>query len=275
MKDFAGKTAVVTGAASGMGRAFAERFAGEGMKVVLADIEQAALDRAVSELRGQGLEVMGVVTDVMRLESVQALAQGTLDAYGRVHLVCNNAGVEGYLEGAIWEATPKDWQWTFGVNFWGVVHGVQTFIPIMLAQDEEGWMVNTSSATALVRGGNMYGITKHAVRAFSETMHAQLKQRNAKVGVSVLCPGVVNTRLFAGSRNRPADLRNTQEPSSELADRMRKGWFERASTSTQPTEVAEMLIQAIREERFYVMTDNEWDERIHDFATGLLELTKQ
>lgn len=271
MNGFAGKTAVVTGAASGMGRAFAERFAREGCQVVMADIEQAALDRAVGELRGQGLEALGVVTDVMKLESVQALAEKTLDHYGKVHLVFNNAGVEGYLEGAIWEATMKDWQWTFGVNLWGVVHGLKTFLPIMLEQGEEGHVVNTASTTALVRGGNMYGITKHAVRALSETAYAQLRQRQANIGMSVLCPGVVNTRLFAGYRNRPAQLQNESGASLAASERMRQGWFERAAQSTQPAEVAEIVIQAIREQRFYIYTDHEWDDRIQAFGDGLVK----
>ena len=271
MKDFAGKVAVVTGAASGMGRAFAERFAREGMKVVLADVEKPALDRAAEELRSQGHDVAGVVTDVSNLESVQALARETVARYGKVHVVCNNAGVEGYLEGAIWEATPKDWAWTFGVNHWGVVHGVQTFLPLMLAHGEEGHIVNTSSATGLVRAGNMYGITKHAVRALSETIQAQLQQRQAKIGISVLCPGVVNTRLFAGSRNRPAELRNETDVASPAADAMRNGWFERAATSTSPAAVADMLVEAIRENRFYVLTDHEWDDRIRAFCEGIMD----
>ena len=208
MQDFAEKVAVVTGAASGMGRAFAERFAREGMHVVLADIEDAALEVAVGELRTQGYEVLGVRTDVMRPEHVAALARQSLERFGKVHLVCNNAGVEGYLDGPLWEASDTDWAWTFGVNYWGVVNGVRAFLPIMLAQTEGGYLVNTSSATALVRGGNMYGITKHAVRALSEALYVQLKQRGAPVGISVLCPGVVNTRLFDGERNRPAELRN-------------------------------------------------------------------
>jgi NAD(P)-dependent dehydrogenase (short-subunit alcohol dehydrogenase family) len=270
MQELAGKVAVVTGAASGMGRAFAERFGREGMQVVLADVEQPALERTVEALRGRGLAVTGVQTDVMQAQAVEALARQTLETFGKVHLVCNNAGVEGYLEGPIWEATPRDWQWTFGVNFWGVVHGVQTFMPIMLAQPEQGWMVNTASATALVRGGNMYGITKHAVRALSETMDAQLKQRNANVGVSVLCPGVVNTRLFEGWRNRPAELRNAQPVTSETADRMRRGWFERAATSTEPAQVADLLVGAIREGRFYIKTDAEWDPRIREFCEGIM-----
>jgi NAD(P)-dependent dehydrogenase (short-subunit alcohol dehydrogenase family) len=270
MQQFHDRVAVITGAASGMGRAFAERFAREGMKVVLADIEPTALDQAVGELRAQGYAALGVVTDVMRLEAVEHLARITLETYGKVHLVCNNAGVEGYLDGALWEASDKDWEWTFGVNFVGVVNGVRTFLPIMLAQDDEGYLVNTASATALVRGSNMYGITKHAVRALSETLYGQLKQHGARVGISVLCPGVVNTRLFAGERNRPAELREAAADGPRPSDAIRQAWFARAAEATSPAEVAEMLVQAIREERFYIYTDHEWDERMQAFCEDLL-----
>ena len=271
MREFRDKVAVVTGAASGMGRAFAERFAREGMHVVLADVEQAALDRAVGELRDQQYEVLGVRTDVMRLDDVRALARDTLDAYGAIHLVCNNAGVEGYLEGPLWEASSNDWEWTFGVNFWGVVNGVRTFLPIMLAQDVEGYLVNTASAAALVRGSNMYGITKHAVRALSETLYGQLKQRQARIGISVLCPGVVNTRLFAGERNRPVELRNEHAaPGPRPSDSIRQGWFERAAHSLAPMAVADRLVTAIQEEQFYVYTDRDWDDRIQAFCHALL-----
>jgi NAD(P)-dependent dehydrogenase (short-subunit alcohol dehydrogenase family) len=272
LRELKDRVAVVTGAASGMGRAFAERFAREGMRVVLADIEQSALDAAVRELRGQKHDVLGVQTDVMRLESVEALARQALAAYGQVHLVCNNAGVEGYLDGPLWEATTNDWAWTFGVNFWGVVNGVRTFLPIMLAQDADGYMVNTASATGVVRGSNMYGITKHAVRALSEALYGQLKQRAARVGISVLCPGVVNTRLFSGERNRPSELRNVQlrPDGARPGDATRQAWFERAARSTSPVRVADLLVEAIREERFYVYTDHDWDERMRSFCDDVL-----
>jgi len=261
MKDFAGKTAVVTGAASGMGRAFAERFAAEGMKVVLADIEAPALDAAVAQMSDAGHDVIGVLTDVSKQEALQELAQRAVDAYGKVHVVCNNAGVDGYL-GTIWEASPRDWQWTFGVNFWGVVHGVTAFMPILLAQGEEAHIVNTSSATAIVPGSNIYSVTKHAVLAYSEAIYAQLKQIDAKVGISALCPGTVNTKLFYGGRNRPEELRNPgQSFGNEPGDEARVTLRGVLAQSIPPSDVADILVDAIRNERFYVLTDEAWDER--------------
>ncbi len=260
MKDFAGKTAVVTGAASGMGRAFAERFAAEGMKVVLADIEAPALETAVAQMRDAGHDVIGVRTDVSKQESLNGLAQRAVDAFGKVHVVCNNAGVDGYL-GTIWEASQRDWQWTFGVNFWGIVHGVTAFMPILLAQGEEAHIVNTSSATAIVPGSNIYSVTKHAVLAYSEAIYAQLQQTNAKVGISALCPGTVNTNLFYGGRNRPDELRNPGEtPDSEPGAEARVMLRNVLAQSIPPADVAEILIDAIRNGRFYVLTDEEWDE---------------
>ncbi len=212
MKDFAGKVAVVTGGASGIGRALVDRFAREGMKVVIADVEQSALDRAVNELRGQNHEVIGVLTDVSRAESVEALAHRTVEAFGKVHVLCNNAGVLGGRPGPIWEATLKDWQWILGVNVWGVVHGLHTFVPIMLAQDEEGWIVNTASMGGLVPGTGVYGVSKHAVVALSEALYSGLKTSEAKVGCSVLCPIFIKTRIIEASRNRPAELADTDLP---------------------------------------------------------------
>jgi NAD(P)-dependent dehydrogenase (short-subunit alcohol dehydrogenase family) len=262
VREFAGKVAVVTGAGSGMGRAFAERFAAEGMKVVLADVEVEALEAAVAELRDQGRAALGVQTDVSKREEVEELARASLDAYGKVHLVCNNAGVEGYMDGPIWEATEKDWKWTMGVNFWGVVHGVQTFLAIMLEQGEDGHMVNTASATSIVAGRNMYSVAKHAVLALTETVHAQLRERDARVHVTALIPTLVATRIFQGSRNRPQELQNEVEPPGAVQGREhRRMMHERLAASTPPSVIADLLVEAIREERLYLVNDHTWDER--------------
>jgi NAD(P)-dependent dehydrogenase (short-subunit alcohol dehydrogenase family) len=271
LRDLAGRVAVVTGAASGMGRAFAERFAAEGMRVVLADVEAEPLERAVAELGGAGGDVIGVPCDVSRLESVTALADAAVGAYGAIHLAVNNAGVEGYLDGALWEATERDWRWTMGVNFWGVVHGVRTFLPIMLAQGEEGHLVNTVSMTAVVRATNMYGVAKHAVLALTETIHAQLREREARVGVSALCPGMIATRLFEGSRNRPPELRNEREPAgAEQGREIRRRMHERLQAGMPPSEVADALVRGIQEERLYILTDREWDDRIRTRTEDIL-----
>jgi NAD(P)-dependent dehydrogenase (short-subunit alcohol dehydrogenase family) len=263
MEDFAGKVAVVTGAGSGMGKAFARRFAAEGMAVVAADIEEHALARTVDELRAGGATALGVPTDVSSADAVRQLADTAGEAFGNVHLLCNNAGVEGYLDGAIWEATDKDWAWTFGVNFWSVVHGIRAFVPRMLAHGQPAHIVNTCSMTAVISPGNMYGITKHAVLALTEVLAADLRQRRARIGVTALCPGTIATNLFHGSRNRPEHLRN-DEPTPgaregrELRDRMHAV----LANGMSPDEVADKLVAAIRSGAPYLLTDHEWDERI-------------
>jgi len=231
----------------------------------------AAMHRAVGELRASGFEAIGVPTDVSSREAVSRLAGAALDAFGAVHLVANNAGVEGYLDGAIWEATEKDWRWTMGVNFWGVVHGVETFLPIMLRQDTEGHVVNTASMTAVVAGRNMYSVSKQAVLALTETVHAQLVELDAKVGVSALCPGIIATRLFQGSRNRPADLRNQEEPAgAEQGRELRRVMHERLQAGMPPSEVASILMDGIREGRLYILTDHDWDDRITSRTEAIL-----
>ncbi|MGI9148445.1 MAG: SDR family NAD(P)-dependent oxidoreductase [Chloroflexota bacterium] len=232
MQEFTGKVAVVTGAASDIGRALAERFASEGMRLVLADLDQAALDRTVGQLRQQDYDVVGVRTDVSHLESVRELARRALSAYGKIHLVCNNAGVAGYQDGPIWEASEKDWLWGFGVNFWGVVHGARTFMPILLAQAEDGHMVNTASMTGLVRSGTVDGITKHAVVALTETMYAQLAQRGTPVSVSVICQGAVHTR---------------------------RQMIKRLASALPPAQIADIVLQAIKDRQLYVLADADAD----------------
>ena len=268
MRDFEGKVAVVTGAASGMGRAFAERLANEGMKVVLADIEEGALDAAVLDMRRAEHDILGIVTDVSARESVADLARQAFDTYGNVHVLCNNAGVDGFL-GTIWEATPRDWRWTFGVNFWGIVHGVETFLPGMLAHGEQGHIVNTASATAVAPANTIYGVTKHAALAYSEAMYTHLKQEGARIGVTCLCPGIVNTKIFYAGRNRPDDLRDEEPERERDADR-RKALRARIAQGASPESVADILMRAIREEQFYVLTDTEWDERARERAEAIL-----
>ncbi len=263
MEEFAGKVAVVTGAASGMGRAFAQRFAEAGMKLVIADVDEIGLERAASEMRAAGHQVLPVPTDVSKLSAIERLARATLSQYGSVHLICNNAGVEGYLDGAIWEATDKDWTWTIGVNFWSVVFGVRTFIPLLLANEDGGHMVNTCSMTSVVKARNMYGVAKHAVLGLTEALDADLRERGAKVGVTALCPGIVATRLFQGSRNRPPELQNeVPAPGAAAGRELRARMHERLSEGMPPLEVAETLFEAIKEGRLYVLTDHDWDDQI-------------
>jgi NAD(P)-dependent dehydrogenase (short-subunit alcohol dehydrogenase family) len=244
MRDLPGKVAVVTGGASGIGRAMGERFGREGMKVVLADIEQDALDATVRELRQAELDVIGVRCDVSRPDSVEALAQETLRQYGKVNLVCNNAGVFLGMK-PMWESTLKDWLWIVGVNLWGVIHGVRTFVPIMLESGEDGHIINTASQAGLVTANSIYSLTKHAVVALSEGLYLQLQQAGAPIGVSALCPLFVDTKIMASERNRPDELQNETGPEA-----MPFGGVMR--DSTPPSEQADYVLEALLEGRFYM-----------------------
>jgi len=207
MKDFQNKVAVITGAASGIGRALAERSARAGMKVVLADVEEDALVRTEKEMRAAGGTVLAVRTDVSKAHDVQALARKTLDAFGSVHLLCNNAGVAVATK-AIWETSLEDWQWCLGVNLWGVIHGIRTFVPIMLRQDVEAHVVNTASIAGLLSLPYIaiYNATKHAVVTITESLHHELSLLSSKVKASVLCPGFIRTSIMASYRNRPVEF---------------------------------------------------------------------
>ena len=191
MQDLKDRVAVITGAASGIGLALAERFAHERMKVVLADVEDGALRVAEEKIRATGADVLAVKTDVSRWESMERLADAAYERFGAAHIVCNNAGVggTGVFVGGIWDRDPAEWQWVMGVNLWGVIHGVHAFLPRMLREGHEGHIVNTASAAGIGYGNGIYGVTKHAVVALSEAVHTQLQAARAKVGVSVVCPG--------------------------------------------------------------------------------------
>ena len=212
MQEFSGRVAVVTGAASGIGRALADRCAQGGMRVVMADVETSALDAAVAGLRALGHEVLAVPTDVSSETSVDELADQAFSTFGSVHLLFNNAGVFGGRPGAIWESTLNDWRWILGVNVYGVIHGLRSFVPRMLDAGEEGWIVNTASMGGLVPGGSPYGVSKHAVVAISEALYSHLSQRERKVGCSVLCPIYVRTQILQADRNRPESLQDPGVP---------------------------------------------------------------
>jgi NAD(P)-dependent dehydrogenase (short-subunit alcohol dehydrogenase family) len=272
MKNFEGRVAVVTGGASGIGFAMASRFAQEGMKVVLADIEEPALDAAVARLRQQEHEVLGVVTDVTKPEALERLAQQALDTFGKVHVLCNNAGVGGVAVNGIWEATLQDWRWAMGVNLWGVIYGVQAFVPIMIAQDEEGHVVNTASMAGLAQGNRIYSVTKHAVVALSEALHDGLRMQDTKVHASVLCPGLTNTHLMFAARNRPEDLRNypDEQPSAVQLERSANSKRMVEEQGLPPERTAEIVLQAIKDEQFYILTHDDYDEVIRERMENIL-----
>jgi NAD(P)-dependent dehydrogenase (short-subunit alcohol dehydrogenase family) len=261
VEEFAGKTAVVTGAGSGMGKAFALRWGAEGMNVVIGDVQQDALDATVAELSSAAVPVLGLRTDVSRLSDIEALADAAESRFGPIHLVNNNAGVEGYLDGPIWEATAKDWDWTLSVNLMSVIYGVRTFVPRMLAHGEPGHVVNTCSMTSVIAAGNMYGICKHAILALTEVLAADLKAAGAPIGATGLCPGIIATNLFHGSRNRPQAQTNDSGMSSSGAA-LRESMHATLSKGMPPAEVADKLVTAVRENALYLLTDHEWDSRV-------------
>jgi NAD(P)-dependent dehydrogenase (short-subunit alcohol dehydrogenase family) len=272
MRDLAGKVAVVTGAASGIGFGLATRFAEEGMRVVLADVEAPALESAVGRLRERGFDVLGKPTDVSDSESVEALAAQTLAIFGGVHVVCNNAGIGGGF-GKIWEASLKDWEWALNVNLWGVIHGVRTFVPIMLERGEEGHVVNTASIAGLVPGSRVYSVTKHGVVALTEALYHGLRQIDAKIGASVLCPGLIDTRIMFGYRNRPAELQNAP---GELASARELERSERIGNLSQelgmpPATVAGIVVDGIRSEQFYILTHDHFDPIIRTRMDDILQ----
>jgi NAD(P)-dependent dehydrogenase (short-subunit alcohol dehydrogenase family) len=256
MNEFKNKVAVITGAASGIGRALADRCAQAGMKVVLADVEAEALAKTEAGMRAAGATVLAVRTDVSQARDVDALAQKTLEAFGAVHLLCNNAGVG--TEAAIWESTIADWEWVMGVNLWGVIYGVRVFVPLMLAQDTECHIVNTASLAGLISGPGLgvYKVTKHAVVTLSETLSHELAERGAKVKVSVLCPGMVNTRIMESARNRPGRPPTTP-PLDSAAGARWEAIRERVQLGIPPTEVADAVFEALRKDRFYILTHPE------------------
>jgi len=272
MQVFQDKVAVVTGAASGIGRAIAERCVRAGVKIVLADIDEPNLAKAEAELKALGGTVLAVRTDVSKRSDVEALARQTGDAFGQVHLLFNNAGVAA--GGAPWEATWNDWEWVIGVNLMGVIHGVKVFTPIMLAQNTECHIVNTSSMAGLIVGSGSapYAVTKHAVVALSENLYLTLEQRKSLVKVSVLCPGLVRTDIINAERHRPAELQNEPAPRTPEMEAGLAAFKAALDASMPPAQVVDAVFDAIRNERFYVLSHPEWTEVIQLRTDKLLPM---
>jgi len=266
-----GRVAVVTGAASGIGLGLSRRFAAEGMRVVMADVEEPVLSSAATELARDGASVLPVVTDVADLASVEALRDAVVEAFGGVHLLCNNAGVGGSQE-PLWEVPRGDLEWVFGVNLWGIVNGIRAFVPVLQQQDA-AHIVNTSSVFGLFAGSlGAYGASKHAAVALSESLHFQLREAGSHIGVTVLCPSAVRTNFDTSARNRPAPAGPPTDtgPTTRAA---RQNLEALSAPPREPDEVAELVVEAIRMSRFYVLTNSARDTAIRMRAEEILSGT--
>lgn len=277
MEQVRGRVAVVTGAASGIGLASAHRFAAAGMHVVLADIEAAALAEAEQAVRAHGVDVLAVRTDVLSHKAVDDLAQASFERFGNVHVLFNNAGVAATaatLRARAWEGTLADWEWTMGVNFSGVLHGVRSFVPRMLEAGDEGHIVNTASMAGLLTGANPYNVSKHAVVCLTEGMYKDFREMGAKLSASVVCPGLIDTNILAAERNRAADfgertelerLRPEQQAFAEAFAAALRGGY-------PPEVVAEQVLDGIIADRFYVFpAQDEILALVADRMTGIIE----
>lgn len=274
MKEFKDKVAVITGAANGIGFGIAERCAQLGMKVVLAGINEGNLAIAEEKLKPTGATLLSVRTDVSKREDVVALEQKTLEAFGAVHLLVNNAGVGAGT--TVWESTWEDWEWVIDVNLWGVIHGVKVFTPTMLAQDTESHIVNVASVAGLlphsVDTPAPYHVTKYAVVGLTESLYHSLAKRESKVKVSLLCPGWVKTSILKSGRNRPAELQNkpgslvNKQEAVESYGRMQ----EAMEAGISIKEVANHVFKAIENEQLYVLTHPEYNPLIQERMENIL-----
>jgi NAD(P)-dependent dehydrogenase (short-subunit alcohol dehydrogenase family) len=255
MRRLDGRVAVVTGAASGIGRALATALGAKGCRVVLADVERPALDLAAAQLAADGVDCLAVATDVSDADSVAGLRDAAMDRHGAVHVLCNNAGVS--RRGPMVEQSLDDWRWTLGVNLWGVVHGLDAFLPVLRAQ-EEAHIVNTASVAGLLAFpmGGPYNASKHASVGLTETLHLELRAEGSAVGVSLLCPGAVRTRITDAERNRPAPRQPAAPAAPPVAELERQNALTRAliAGGRDPSAVADEVVDAIEHDRFYVLT---------------------
>src|SRR3954469_8141636 len=281
MEQLKDRVAVVTGGAGGLGRALGQRFAQEGMRVMLADVQPELLAQTVHELREDGLEVSGVATDVTKFESVEALRDAALATYGAVHVVCNNAGIGAGAEGPIWEHELNDWRWAFAVNLWGVIHGINAFVPTLLSQNDEGHVVNTSSGNggiAPLPGTPQYAVTKAGVVTLTECLYGQLRDTTDKVSASVLFPGphMLRTGLFESWRSRPAEFakeRPRQTPYityEEMEQQMKAAGIEVEYTPVE--EGAQRVVDALYADTFWIHPANEHsDDQLRARSESILK----
>jgi len=273
MKDFKKKVAVITGAASGIGRGIAEHCAQKEIKIVLADVEKNALSLAESEMKAGEADIISVVTDVSKIGDVQALAKRTIDTFGKVDLLFNNAGVA--TGSSIWESSLNDCKWVIGVNLWGVIHCIHEFVPIMLRQGTPCHIVNTSSMAGLTtyHPSALYQLTKHGIVALSEQLLHDLEIRGANIKVSVICPGVVNTNIMDAERNRPEIYSNdsSQVAQNPEPDDMEQAFREMTKAGMPPSLLAEIVFEAIKEGKFYIYTHPEMKPLIQLRMEGIME----
>lgn len=276
MDSFENKVAVITGAASGIGRALAVRCLQEGMKVVLADVEEAALAQTAVQLNGDAAAILAVPTDVSKAADVAALAQQAQQTFGDVHLLFNNAGVGG--GGTIWESTLAEWEWVLGVNLWGTLHGLRVFVPMMLAQNTACHIVNSASLAGLLpyHPSAPYQVTKQSIVALSEQLYYSLKQQRALIDVSVLCPAVVKTRIMDSTRNRPF-VAGEQEggetavaPPSPAQAALLQRMHQATEAGMKPETVAAHVFEAIRQRQFYILTHPQFNMAIEAKTKHLL-----
>lgn len=258
MMEFKNKVALITGAASGIGAAIAERCAYEGMKVVLADIDKEALVNTEKVLKSTGAETLAVVCDVSKESDIKALSEKAINAFGKINLLFNNAGVAAGT--VLWRNTTADWKWVLGVNLWGLINSTKIFVPIMLKQNDECYIVNTASLAGLTSapGNGVYSVTKHAIVNFSETLYYELKLAKAKIDVSVVCPGFVNTQLADAERNRPVELKNTDESIKTNMQQMAEEMLHKeVKKGMAPELLVEKVFDAIQKKKFYIITHKE------------------
>jgi NAD(P)-dependent dehydrogenase (short-subunit alcohol dehydrogenase family) len=261
LTEFQGRVAVVTGAASGIGKALCERFAREGMRIVMADVEHERLSHAAADVEALGAEVLFVRTDVSRADDLSALRDATLERFGAVHVLCNNAGV--FAGGLCWDAIGADWEWVMGVNVYGILHGIRAFVPFMLEQGQPGHVVNTCSMAGLINMplSGAYSVSKHAALSLTETLYHELRIKQSPVGVSALCPELIRTRIGHSERNRPAHLKRPEgsaTPEQTLVEQAIKSSTE---GGIEPAVMADRVYHGIREDRFYLLAEEgtSWD----------------